>query len=505
NKAVIVAANTKADSSGNITLSFSTSGNQFYYCNGIEILTGSLALTGAPTGFTAKGGNKEVTLAWHAVSGASGYNLLRSTSSSGPFVRINPQTITGTSYKDTGLDDLDQTALTNGQTYYYEVLAVNGVGEGPATTSSVWAIPKGAIDFQINSGGPAVNTFIADNYFNGGDTVSPGRSVDTTGAINPAPSAVYQSCRLNDQGATPFTYTFSTLKAGGAYTVRFHFAYLLGADLSPDPGRNLFSFSVNGATVRSNYDVDAAAGLNTNMQYGNKAVIVAANTKADSSGNITLSFSTSGNQFYYCNGIEILTGSLALTSAPTGLTVTGGSSGPTISWNAVTGAIAYNVLGAAGRNSPFVRINPKKITGTSYLDKSSGSSFYEVLAVNKYGEGPVSLNEFELSVAPPILSVTHGSSIAATLTASDASGQAEGPITLNISAPAGITAWCFPSNVVSLVYPVTNPTVNALSDPANAVLNILVGSNVSPGTYNITITGTSGSFSTSVIVPITVH
>jgi len=232
---------------------------------------------------------------------------------------------------------------------------------------------------------------------------------------------------------------------------------------------------------------------------------VAANTKADSSGNITLSFSTSGNQFYYCNGIEILTGSLALTSAPTGLTVTGGSSGPTISWNAVTGAIAYNVLGAAGRNSPFVRINPKKITGTSYLDKSSGSSFYEVLAVNKYGEGPVSLNEFELSVAPPILSVTHGSSIAATLTASDASGQAEGPITLNISAPAGITAWCFPSNVVSLVYPVTNPTVNALSDPANAVLNILVGSNVSPGTYNITITGTSGSFSTSVIVPITVH
>ncbi len=59
-----------------------------------------------------------ITASWSAVSGASGYEVWRSTSATGTFALI--KTTTGTSYTDTG--------LTVGQTYYYEVRADSLVG-----------------------------------------------------------------------------------------------------------------------------------------------------------------------------------------------------------------------------------------------------------------------------------------------------------------------------------------------------------------------------------------
>jgi hypothetical protein len=59
-----------------------------------------------------------ITASWSAVSGASGYEVWRSTSATGTFALI--RTTTSTSYTDTG--------LTVGQTYYYEVRASLLVG-----------------------------------------------------------------------------------------------------------------------------------------------------------------------------------------------------------------------------------------------------------------------------------------------------------------------------------------------------------------------------------------
>jgi len=352
--------------------------------------------------------------------------------------------------------------------------------------------------YQINCGGPAVNPFIADNYFTGGNPpYSTTSTIDTSGAINPALTAVYQTCRYDVNGGEPFSYTFPTLTAGAAYTVRFHFADIFG----DGPGTDLFTFKVNGSTVRSNYDVSAFAGA------GYKAVIVAANTTADASGNITLNFSNgSVGPYDYCNGIEILTGNQALNSAPTGLKATAASNGVNISWQALSGVIGYNVLRSTN-DGPFVRINPSTITGTSYHDTSPGScTSYEVLAVNNIGEGPASTplttNTFALSVTPSPLMVTHGSSIAATVSVSAACFPF--PFTLSVSAPNGITAWCFP-NSVNIAYPVTTPTLTVPLDYPNAVLNIVVGSNVAPGNYNVTVTGKSTNDTVSVMVPITVN
>src|SRR5439155_16458302 len=73
----------------------------------------------APTNLVATAGNGQVGLSWSASSGATSYNVKRSTTSGGPYTTIASPTTTG--YTDTG--------VTNGTTYYYVASAVNTAGE----------------------------------------------------------------------------------------------------------------------------------------------------------------------------------------------------------------------------------------------------------------------------------------------------------------------------------------------------------------------------------------
>jgi hypothetical protein len=88
----------------------------------------------APTGLSAEPGDREVTLTWSAVSGATSYNVKRATSSGGPFNNVGAP-VTTTSHTDT--------TVTNGTTYHYRVSASTGSLEGPAS-STVSARPVAA-------------------------------------------------------------------------------------------------------------------------------------------------------------------------------------------------------------------------------------------------------------------------------------------------------------------------------------------------------------------------
>src|SRR6266566_4244652 len=80
---------------------------------------GATAAPAAPSGLVATPANAQVSLAWTSSSGATSYNVLRSTTNGGPYslIAIN---VTGASMTDSG--------LTNGTTYYYVVQAVNSAG-----------------------------------------------------------------------------------------------------------------------------------------------------------------------------------------------------------------------------------------------------------------------------------------------------------------------------------------------------------------------------------------
>jgi hypothetical protein len=73
----------------------------------------------APTEVTATAGNQSVTLAWQAVPAADSYKVYRSTTSAGTTVVIA---------NATALTYTDQ-AVISGETYYYQISAINDYGE----------------------------------------------------------------------------------------------------------------------------------------------------------------------------------------------------------------------------------------------------------------------------------------------------------------------------------------------------------------------------------------
>ena len=78
----------------------------------------------APTNLAATAGNAQVALTWTAASGATSYNVKRSTTNGGPYANVQTG-VTGTSFTNTG--------LTNGTPYYYVVTALNASGESPVS------------------------------------------------------------------------------------------------------------------------------------------------------------------------------------------------------------------------------------------------------------------------------------------------------------------------------------------------------------------------------------
>jgi len=92
------------------------------------------ALLAAPTGLTATAGNAQITLGWTAVGGATGYDVLRSTTSGTGYSVVGSST--APSYVNAG--------LTNGTTYYYVVVAKNATSSS-AHSAQVSARPMPSI------------------------------------------------------------------------------------------------------------------------------------------------------------------------------------------------------------------------------------------------------------------------------------------------------------------------------------------------------------------------
>jgi fibronectin type 3 domain-containing protein len=80
----------------------------------------------APVDLQATGGNSQVALTWGASTGATGYQVQRSTDGGGPYAAVGSPT--ASSYADTG--------VTNGTTYYYVVVAINDAGDSAASAQA---------------------------------------------------------------------------------------------------------------------------------------------------------------------------------------------------------------------------------------------------------------------------------------------------------------------------------------------------------------------------------
>ncbi|WP_240415045.1 fibronectin type III domain-containing protein [Paenibacillus periandrae] len=98
----------------------SGTGNYGFYFIGYAVGVADPTLPSIPVDLLATAGNTQVTLTWPAVTGATGYNIKRSTTAGGPYTPVATN-VYGSPYIDT--------TVTNGIKYYYVVTAVNAGGE----------------------------------------------------------------------------------------------------------------------------------------------------------------------------------------------------------------------------------------------------------------------------------------------------------------------------------------------------------------------------------------
>jgi PKD repeat protein len=111
---------------------------------------------GAPTGLTGTAGNGQVALSWTAPASNGGVNITS--------YRVYRGTSSGTETLLTSggcsslgaVTSCTDTGLTNGQTYYYKVTAVNAIGEGPQSNEAS-ARPGGCTAAQL-LGNPGFET-----------------------------------------------------------------------------------------------------------------------------------------------------------------------------------------------------------------------------------------------------------------------------------------------------------------------------------------------------------
>ncbi|MFZ3200919.1 MAG: malectin domain-containing carbohydrate-binding protein [Candidatus Acidiferrales bacterium] len=245
----------------------------------------------APSGLGATAiSSSQINLSWTASTAGTGctitYNVYSSTTSG-----FTPSTsneiasgVTTTTYSNTG--------LAASTTYYYLVEAVDSFGSsGPSNQASATtsASSGSCTSICINSGGPLVSPFVADEDFTGGGTITHTNTIDLSHVTNPAPMAVYQKGRDGN-----FTYTIGGFTANSMHTVRLHFAETYWTACA----KRTFNVSINSTSVLTDFDIYCTAGGENiaNIQQFSEA--------ANSSGQYVIVFTTVVNNSLV-NGIEI--------------------------------------------------------------------------------------------------------------------------------------------------------------------------------------------------------
>ena len=255
----------------------------------------------------------------------------------------------------------------------------------------------------INSGGPTVSPFVADEDFTGGATIDHANTINTSNVTNPAPAAVYQTGRDEN-----FSYTIGGFTAGTDYMVRLHFCetYFTAA------GKRTFDVSINGTTVLTDFDIFATAGGQ------NIANIQQFTEPANSSGQFVIVFTSVVNNALI-SGIEIdstTSSCTAAPTAPTGVTATATSSSQiNVSWTASTApagcTITYNVYGSttSGFTPSSSNLIASGITATTYSDTGLAASttyYFVVVAVDQFGSSaPSNQASATTSAAPTSCSI----------------------------------------------------------------------------------------------------
>lgn len=369
------------------------------------------AAPSAPTGLTVTGPvETQLTLSWTASSGATSYNVYRSTTSGSE--TLVQSGVGGTTFEDNGQGG-QGSGLSFGQTYYYKVTAVNSSNQESTKSSEASAMTKAAPPANITA--------------TAGDS-----QVVVTWTASPSATSyrVYRDTLGGPGGATSFpvsggsttSYTDSGLVNGTPY-------YYQVSVINPS-GEDYGAVSSGAATpvAGNNSEAPVGAPANPTAVAGNSQVLlkwlpVSNATTYDiyrrttgsetlyHSGVTALTFAdtglTNGTAYYYevrgDNGatrVGSLSTEVSATPiapvAPTGLTATAASGQVVLNWTAAGTSYAIYRGIASGAET----LLDSGLTGSTFTDCGVNNGityYYKVQVLNANGTGPLSS---EVSAAP---------------------------------------------------------------------------------------------------------
>ena len=289
-------------------------------------------IPGAPTGVVATYGNTQITLTWVTPASNGGatitnYTIIRGPTSGSETFLVTVGAVN--TYTDTG--------LTNGNTYYYKIYAVNIAGNGP-NSAEVNAVPKTTPS--------APNTFVATNgntkivltwtapTSNGGSAVTGYTVLQSTISGN-------ESYLVN--AGNVLTYTNTGLTNGQTY---FYMIYAVNV-----VGNGTISSEVNATAMTV-----PTAPTGVVATYGNQSITLTWVTPASNGGEPITNYTiiqglTSGTETYY------ITLGVVNSFVDIGLNGTGLTNGQTYYYK----VYAVNIAGN-GTNSAEVNAVPKNHT-----------------------------------------------------------------------------------------------------------------------------------------------
>ena len=355
----------------------------------------------------------------------------------------NPTRITGTSYIDT--------STTSGQTYRYQVAAVNAGGEGAHSTIQSLTLRPGQVtgftlvagDGQVTLSWSAVNGATSYRIYrrdqnSGGNTLRL-----TTDPARITGTSYIDSGLTNTQ---TYGYRVVAVNAGGigqrssAYAITLPPGKVTELTLTAGLERVTLSWSaVSGATAYWIYRALGPAGDDA------PALTRLITDPATITTTSYTDYSPTNGQTYRYQVVAVAIGAggegersdiRSITLSPgqvTGLTLTSSDGQVTLSWNAVDGATSYRIYRQvdSGSINQLTPTNPPTIITTRYTDTSttSGRTYgYVITAVNAGGAGNIGGTTRSITLSP-------GQVTGLTLTGGD------GQVTLSWSAVNGADSY----------------------------------------------------------------
>jgi fibronectin type 3 domain-containing protein len=407
--------------------------------NSAEASAAPVAPPLAPSGLSATPGNGQVALSWSGSSGATSYQIKRSTASGGPYGSVG--TATGTAFVDGN--------VANGTTYFYVVSALNAGGESPNSNQAIatpLAPPAPPTGLSAQAGNARVT--LSWNVTANATTYNLKRSTSSGGPYATIQAGI-TGTSATDSGltnGTSYYYVVSGVDVGGeGGNSAEASATPVGAPAAPTglvaSGRNtqvLLTWNISTGAVSYTVKRGAASG----GPYTTIASGLTLTTLTDTG-------LTNGTSYFYVvsatnaggespNSSEASATPNAGVNAPANLTATPGNAQIVLAWSPVTGANSYTVLRSVKAGGPYATIAPA--AGPTYTDLglTNGVAYYYV--VHALVGGAESGDSNEASARP-----TLGPSAPSTLSVKADNGQ----LTLTWTASIGATSYKVQRSMIS--------------------------------------------------------